>query len=143
MRTTYALLAGLTAHAAAWDYNAQPYSSPQYANNECSDQQKRGFEWAGLKDSDSNFQYGEFDFSVGWKCSTSTFKRKAITNVCSKTKPVSFSSETKQYGFSISTLDITSDYDTEVDLHYTLIDGSVCKQNAVPCKQAGSTIKNS
>jgi hypothetical protein len=63
--------------------------------------------------------------------------------VCSKTKPASFSSETKQNGFSISTLDLTSNYDAKVDLHYTLIDDSVCKQNAVPCKQAGSTIKNS
>jgi hypothetical protein len=108
MRTAYALLAGLAAHVAAWDYNAQSYSSPQYANNECSDEQKHGFEWSGLKDGDSNFRYGEFDFSGGWKFSISAFKRKAITNVCSKTKPVSFSSETKQYGFSISTLDLTS-----------------------------------
>jgi len=152
MKAVYALLAGLTAHAAAWDYNAQPYNSPIYANNECSDKQKNGFDWSELKDGQSNFQYNEFDFSKGWKCSNTFGKRqvfsarsyqnRVITNKCSKTQPASFGSDKKKYGFSISTIQLTSEYDAEVDLHYTMVDGSKCKQLAVPCKKAGSTITN-
>jgi hypothetical protein len=28
------------------------------------------------------------------------------------------------------------------DLHYTLVDGSLCKQKSVPCKKEGSTVEN-
>lgn len=152
MKTAYALVAILTAHATAWDFNAQPYNTPQYANNECNSKQKVGFHWVDLKAGASNFQYADFDFSHGWTCSNSfgkreiftrAFNNKAITNTCSKKTPASFGSDKKKHGFSITTLDPSSEYDAEVDIHYTLVDGSVCKQLAVPCKKAGSTIKNS
>ncbi|KAH7088586.1 hypothetical protein FB567DRAFT_441107 [Paraphoma chrysanthemicola] len=154
MKPTYAFLAGLAAQqaAATWNLSGKPFKSPQYANNECSDKQKNGFDWSDLKNGDSNFQYGDFDFSAGWKCATSvgkrdllskrTFGNKAIVNKCSKEKPASFGCNKKKDGFSITTIDVSVEFDTEVDLHYTMTDGSLCKQKSVPCKKEGSTIEN-
>jgi hypothetical protein len=154
MKTTYTLLAGLVAQqaAATWNLSGKPFSSPQYANNECSDKQKSGFDWSDLKDGDSNFQYGDFDFSKNWKCSNSvgkrdmltkrTFGNKAIVNKCSKKQPATFGCDKRQNGFSITTIDISVEFDVEIDLHYTMNDGSLCKQKSVPCKKDGSTIQN-
>jgi hypothetical protein len=154
MKTTYALLAGLAAQqaAATWSISGQPFKSPQYANNECSDKQKSGFDWSDLKDGDSNFQYGDFDFSKNWKCSNSVGKRdaltkrtfggKAIKNKCSKAQPASFGCNKRKDGFSITTIDVSVEFDVEIDLHYTMNDGSICRQKSVPCKKDGSTIEN-
>ncbi|KAH7401101.1 hypothetical protein DE146DRAFT_718242 [Phaeosphaeria sp. MPI-PUGE-AT-0046c] len=154
MKTTHAILAGLAAHqvSATWSLTGKPFSSPQYANNECSDKQKGGFDWSDLKDGDSNFQYGDFDFSKNWKCSNSfgkrdtitkrTFGNKAITNKCSKDKPASFGCDKRKDGFSITTIDVSVEFDVEIDLHYTMTDGSKCKHKSVPCKKDGSTIQN-
>jgi hypothetical protein len=154
MKTTYALLAGLAAQqaAATWNLSGKPFSSPQYANNECSDKQKSGFDWSDLKDGDSNFQYGDFDFSKNWKCANSvgkrdlltkrTFGNKAIKNKCSKQQPASFGCDKRKNGFSITTIDVSVEFDVEIDLHYTMNDGSLCKQKHVPCKKDGSTIQN-
>ncbi|KAF2032312.1 hypothetical protein EK21DRAFT_109983 [Setomelanomma holmii] len=154
MKTTYALLAGLAAQqaAATWNLSGKPFKSPQYANNECSDKQKNGFDWSDLKDGTSNFQYGDFDFSAGWSCSSSqgkrdqltkrTFGNKVITNKCTKEKPASFGCTTKKDGFSITTIDVSVEFDAVIDLHYTMTDGSVCQQKSVPCKKEGNTIEN-
>ncbi|KAH8732213.1 hypothetical protein GQ44DRAFT_697260 [Phaeosphaeriaceae sp. PMI808] len=154
MKATYALLAGLTAQqaVATWDYFGKPFKSPPYANNECSDKQKGGFDWSDLKDGDSNFQYGDFDFSSGWKCSNSfgkrdsltkrTFGNKAITNKCSKDKPATFGCDKRKDGFSITTIDVSVEFDVEIDLHYKMNDGSLCKQKSVPCKKSGNTVQN-
>jgi hypothetical protein len=154
MKTTYTLLAGLVAQqaAATWNLSGKPFSSPQYANNECSDKQKGGFDWSDLKDGDSNFQYGDFDFSKNWKCSNSvgkrdlltkrTFGNKAIKNKCSKQQPATFGCDKRKNGFSITTIDVSVEFDVEIDLHYTMTDGSLCKQKQVPCKKDGSTIQN-
>lgn len=130
MRTTYTLLAGLAAQqaAATWNLSGKPFTSPQYADNQCSDQQKQGFSWSNLQDGASNFKYGDFDFSKGWKCSSSfgkrdhltkrTFGAKAITNKCSKQQPASFGCDTKAKpnGFSITTIDISVEFDVMIDL---------------------------
>jgi hypothetical protein len=154
MKTTYTILAGLVAQqaAATWEVSGKPFLSPTYANNECTDQQKTGFNWSDLKDGATNFQYGEFDFSKDWKCSSAlgkrdgltkrTFGNKAITNRCSKQKPATFGCDKKKDGFSITTVDISVEFDVMLDLHYTLVDGSLCKQKSVPCKKDGNTIEN-
>jgi hypothetical protein len=154
MKTTYAILAAIAAQqaAATWSVSGQPFKSPQYANNECSDKQKSGFDWSDIKDGDSNFQYGDFDFSKNWKCSNSVGKRdaltkrtfggKAIKNKCSKAQPASFGCDKRKDGFSITTIDVSVEFDVEIDLHYTMNDGSTCRQKSVPCKKDGSTIEN-
>jgi hypothetical protein len=155
MKTTYALLAGLVSQqaAATWSVSGKPFSSPQYANNECSDKQKSGFDWSDLQDGASNFQYGDFDFSKNWKCSSNkvgkrdlltkrTFGPKAILNKCTKQQPASFGCDKRAGGFSITTIDVSVEFDVEIDLHYTMNDGSKCQQKHVPCKKDGSTIQN-
>ncbi|OAL43223.1 hypothetical protein IQ07DRAFT_524565 [Pyrenochaeta sp. DS3sAY3a] len=153
MKATYALLVtGLAAHQAAATWNFfDNFKSPLYNDNECSDKQKGGFNWSDLKDGDSNFQYGDFDFSGGWKCSNSlgkrdaltkrTFGSKAIVNKVRKDKPASFGCDKRKSGFSITEIDVSVEFDVELELHYTMTDGSKCKQYS-PCSASGSTIKN-
>lgn len=202
MRAGYTLLAGFSVQAAAsiWSYNAKPYDTPAYANNECNAQQKNGFDWSDLQDGATNFQYNDFDFSKGWKCTNNyvpptndyggsndygssngygnsnqnggankygggsnnyagsnghghghhkrhkhaarAYGKKAITNKCSKKSPATFSSEKKSHGFSISTIHLSSEYDAPIDLHYTMLDGSICKQVGIPSKKSGYTVRN-
>ncbi|KAF3051071.1 hypothetical protein E8E11_010748 [Didymella keratinophila] len=153
MKVTQAIIAtGLLGHAAAtWNMFGSPFNSPNYNNNECSDKQKAGFDWSDLKDGDSNFNYGDFDFSGGWECSNSfgkrdliskrTFGSKCIKNKVSKEKPASFGCDKRKSGFSITHIDVSVEFDVDLELHYTMEDGSKCKQVA-PCSSSGSTIQN-
>ncbi|USP73736.1 hypothetical protein yc1106_01010 [Curvularia clavata] len=151
MKTTYALLvAGLASQqvAATWNF-FDNYGTPNYSDNKCSDKQQGGFDWSDLNDGDSVGNYGDFDFSGGWKCSNSfgkrdvltkrTFKSKCIKNTVSKQKPASFGCSKR--GFSISHMDISAEFDAELELHYTMQDGSICKQRG-SCSAGGSTLKN-
>ncbi|KAH6616886.1 hypothetical protein C7974DRAFT_366571 [Boeremia exigua] len=153
MKVTQIVFAtGLIGHAAAtWNMFGNPFNSPKYNDNECSDKQKGGFNWADLKDGESNFNYGDFDFTGGWKCSNSfgkrdhltrrTFGSKCIKNKVSKQKPASFGCDKRKAGFSITHIDVSVEYDVDLELHYHMEDGSKCKQVA-PCKSSGSTIQN-
>ncbi|RAR16237.1 extracellular serine-threonine rich protein [Stemphylium lycopersici] len=151
MKGTYALLVtGLAAQQAAahWDF-FNNYGTPNYSKNECNDKQKGGFNWADLSDGDVVGNYGDFDFSGGWKCSNSFGKRdslskrsfgdKCIKNTVSKEKPASFGCS--QRGFSITHMDISSEFDAELELHYKMEDGSTCKQRG-SCSAGGSTLQN-
>ncbi|KAF9697236.1 hypothetical protein EKO04_004946 [Ascochyta lentis] len=153
MKVTQAVLAtGLIGQAAAtWNMFGNPFNSPNYNNNECSDKQKGGFDWSDLKDGDSNFSYGDFDFTGGWKCSNSfgkrdalskrTFGSKCIKNKVSKEKPASFGCDKRKAGFSITHIDVSVEYDVDLELHYKMPTGETCKQVA-PCSASGSTIQN-
>jgi hypothetical protein len=151
MKTTYALLvAGMASQqvAATWNF-FDNYGTPNYSNNQCSDKQQGGFDWSDLKDGDLLSNYGDFDFSGGWKCSNSfgkrdllskrTFGNKCIKNTVSKQKPASFGCSKR--GFSISHMDISAEFDAELELHYTMEDGSICKQRG-SCSAGGSTLQN-
>ncbi|KAJ4346106.1 hypothetical protein N0V95_005722 [Ascochyta clinopodiicola] len=153
MKVTQAVLAtGLIGQAAAtWNMFGNPFNSPDYNNNECSDKQKSGFDWSDLKDGDSNFSYGDFDFTGGWKCSNSfgkrdalskrTFGSKCIKNKISKEKPASFGCDKRKSGFSITHIDVSVEYDVDLELHYKMPTGETCRQVA-PCSASGSTIQN-
>jgi hypothetical protein len=143
---------GLIGQATAtWNMYGNPFNSPQYNNNECSDKQKSGFDWAELKDGQTDITYGDFDFSGGWKCSNSfgkrdhltrrTFGSKCIKNKINKEKPASFGCNKRKSGFSITHIDVSVEFDVDIELHYHMEDGSKCKQVA-PCKSSGSTIQN-
>ncbi|KAL5398480.1 hypothetical protein PMIN06_011785 [Paraphaeosphaeria minitans] len=154
MKASIALLiSGLAAQqvAAHWDRQATNYNTPGYNNNECTDKQKGGYDWSDLKDGDKPGKYDDFDFGGGWSCSTKnfgkrdhitkrTFGAKAITNSCGKDKPASFSCDKKD-GFSVTHMDVSVDHDAELDFHYKMKDGSICKQRA-SCKKEGTTVQN-
>lgn len=156
MKTTTSafLLVGVAAHqaAATWDFFASPFlKTPRYNNNECDAKQRSGFDWADLQAGDKDFKYGDFDFSGGWSCSNSigkrdhlsrrTFGTKVIKNTVGKDKPASFSCSQRTSGFSVTELDISVQFDTELELHYNMPDGSKCKQYS-SCSQGGTTVKN-
>ena len=151
MKATYALLVtGLASQqvAATWNF-FDNYGTPNYSNNKCSEKQEGGFDWSDLNDGDSVGNYGDFDFSGGWKCANSfgkldlltkrTFGNKCIKNKVGKKQPASFGCNKR--GFSISHMDISSEFDAELELHYTMQDGSICKQRG-SCSAGGSTLKN-
>ncbi|KAF2244007.1 hypothetical protein BU26DRAFT_91297 [Trematosphaeria pertusa] len=154
MKVSIALLAsGLAATqvAATWNRNAGYFNSPDYNNNECSDQQRQGFDWSGLQNGQSNFNYGDFNFGGGWTCKNSFGRRdnvlnkrfggKAITNSCSKSKPATFSCDKRKDGFSVTDIDVSVEFDCDLEFHYTMPDNSICKQ-ITPCKKEGTTVKN-
>jgi len=151
MKTTYTLLlTGLAAQQAAATWNFfDNFGTPNYSQNECSDKQKSGFDWSDLLDGASVGNYGDFDFSGGWKCANSfgkrdhlskrTFGNKCIKNTVGKDKPASFGCNKR--GFSITHMDISAEFDIELELHYTMEDGSKCKQIG-SCSAGGSTLQN-
>ncbi|KAL1609967.1 hypothetical protein SLS60_001632 [Paraconiothyrium brasiliense] len=155
MRASIALLlSGLAAQqvAAHWDRQASNYNTPGYNNNECTDKQKGGYDWSDLNDGDKPGKYDDFDFGGDWSCSTKkfgkrdhltkrTFSAKAITNSCGKEKPASFSCDQKKEGFSLTHIDVSVDHDADLDFHYKMKDGSICKQRA-SCKKEGTTVQN-
>ncbi|KAJ4350185.1 uncharacterized protein N0V89_008806 [Didymosphaeria variabile] len=155
MRASIALLfSGLAAQqvAAHWDRQASNYNTPGYNNNECTDKQKGGYDWSDLNDGDKPGKYDDFNFGGDWSCSTKkfgkrdhlskrTFGAKAITNSCGKEKPASFSCDQKKEGFSLTHIDVSVDHDADLDFHYKMKDGSVCKQRA-SCKKEGTTVQN-
>ncbi|XP_014560499.1 hypothetical protein COCVIDRAFT_89027 [Bipolaris victoriae FI3] len=151
MKTAFALLVtGLASQqvAATWNF-FDNYGTPNYSNNKCSEKQQGGFNWSDLNDGDSVSNYGDFDFSGGWKCANSfgkldsltkrTFGNKCIKNTVGKKQPASFGCNKR--GFSISHMDISSEFDAELELHYTMQDGSICKQRG-SCSAGGSTLQN-
>ncbi|KAG9379567.1 CFEM multi-domain protein [Pyrenophora tritici-repentis] len=151
MKTTYTiLLMGLAAQqaTATWDFFGN-FPTPKYSENECSDKQKGGFDWSDLLDGASVGVYGDFDFSGGWTCANSfgkrdalskrTFGNKCIKNSVAKEKPASFGCNKR--GFSITHMDISAEFDVELELHYTMEDGSKCKQLG-SCSAGGSTLQN-
>jgi hypothetical protein len=151
MKSTYALLVtGLAAQQAAATWNFfDNFGTPDYSNNVCDDKQKGGFNWADLTDGQSVGNYGDFDFSGGWKCSNSfgkrdslskrTFGNKCIKNTVRKNKPAAFGCA--QRGFSITHMDVSAEFDAELELHYKMGDGSICKQHS-SCSAGGSTLQN-
>ncbi|KAF1974745.1 hypothetical protein BU23DRAFT_635523 [Bimuria novae-zelandiae CBS 107.79] len=155
MRASIALLiSGFAAQqvAANWDRQASNYNTPQYNNNECTDKQKGGYNWSDLNDGDKPGKYDDFDFGGDWSCSTKkfgkrdhvskrTFGAKAITSKCGKDKPASFSCNKKSEGFSVTHIDVSVDHDAELDFHYKMKDGSICKHRA-SCKKDGTTVQN-
>ena len=155
MRASIALLiSGLAAQqvAAHWDRQASNYNTPQYNNNECTDKQKGGYNWSDLNDGDKPGKYDDLNFGGDWKCSTKkfgkrdhvskrTFGDKAITNKCGKEKPASFSCDQKKEGFSVTHIDVSVDHDADLDFHYKMKDGSICKQRT-SCKKEGTTVQN-
>ena len=148
-----ALLAQQTA-ATGWG-DAQSFPNPANQNNNCSASQQSGFSWQGLP-TGSFSSFGGFDFS-GFSCQnqfaakgkrwllprSSGFQPKCIQG--SLPKAGSGGAPTiscgQQQEFSITQMQVSTSYDTPVDFHFAMPDGSTCTHTA-DCSAAGSTISN-
>ena len=148
-----ALLAQQTA-ATGWG-DAQSFPNPANQNNNCSASQQSGFSWQGLP-TGSFSSFGGFDFS-GFSCQnqfaakgkrwllprSSGFQPKCIQG--SLPKAGSGGAPTiscgQQQEFSITQMQVSTSYDTPVDFHFAMPDGSTCTHTA-DCSAAGSIISN-
>ncbi|CAD0085673.1 unnamed protein product [Aureobasidium mustum] len=160
------LVAGLAAQQASahfpWAIDAGKFSTCSNADTQCSAEQHQGYDWAGLTIGHPVTSFGANTFSGGWTCNSIKSKRDELTKRTFNSKCVSgklpawgsFGSSSnhgagslsigcsgEKNKFSISEMHISSTYDTHVDCHYNMPDGSICKQN-VPCSAGGSIIKN-
>ncbi|KAG9961825.1 hypothetical protein KCU61_g5269, partial [Aureobasidium melanogenum] len=160
------LVAGLAAQQASahfpWAIDAGKFSTCSNTDTQCSEQQHQGYDWTGLNIGNPVTSYGANTFSGGWTCNSIKSKRDELTkrtfnNKCVSGKlpawgssgsssnngagSLSIGCSGEKNKFSISEMHISSTYDTHVDCHYNMPDGSVCKQN-VPCSAGGSIVKN-
>ncbi|KAH0361434.1 hypothetical protein KCU65_g8715, partial [Aureobasidium melanogenum] len=160
------LVAGLAAQQASahfpWAIDAGKFSTCSNTDTQCSEQQHQGYDWTGLSIGHPVTSYGANTFSGGWTCNSIKSKRDELTkrtfnNKCVSGKlpawgssgsssnqgagSLSIGCSGEKNKFSISEMHISSTYDTHVDCHYNMPDGSVCKQN-VPCSAGGSIVKN-
>ncbi|PNH38308.1 hypothetical protein VD0004_g8511 [Verticillium dahliae] len=144
MKNTYALLAlaaSLGEVSATWK-QAKPFSCPDNTNNDCfSDKQKGGFDWQdAVPGKISN--YNNFDFK-GWTCESKPGRTndRSIKGKCGADKfdAPNFGSGDK---FSIGYFDVSVEFDCDLEFHYDMPDGGLCKHRA-PCSKQGTTVKNS
>ncbi|KAG7100316.1 hypothetical protein HYQ45_015847 [Verticillium longisporum] len=144
MKNTYALMAlaaSLGEVSATWKH-AKPFSCPDNTNNDCfSDKQKGGFDWQDtIPGRISN--YNNFDFK-GWTCESKPGRTndRSIKGKCGSDKfdAPNFGSGDK---FSIGYFDVSVEFDCDLEFHYDMPDGGLCKHRA-PCSKQGTTVKNS
>lgn len=139
------LAAGQVA-ATGWRLDAHQYSSPYNTNNECSTEQKPGYNWDNLEPG-SFSSYGSNKFS-GFKCGNSfgkrdgvtkrSFQDKCITADIDKEPKIECNGKDKM---TIDSYQVSSSWDTDVDAHHEMPDGSVCKQTH-RCTKGGNTVQN-
>ncbi|KAF2500428.1 hypothetical protein BU16DRAFT_547288 [Lophium mytilinum] len=151
LSTSTLLISGLAAQqvTATWDRYASVFKNPTNCNNECTDKQKSGYGWGDLPTGKFD-SYDDFNFSGGWTCANSFGKRDALTkrtfnSKCaktsvSKTAPASFSCS-KSSGFSVDELQVSVEFNCNLEFHYGMEDGSTCKQVS-PCQTEGTIVKN-
>lgn len=155
-----ALSAGLVALflqqavAGSWD-TAQAFSNPSNTNNTCTDVQQSGFDWSTLP-TGSFSSFGGFDFS-GFQCSssftnTTASRRKLVLrddfqSKCIQGSVSKDSSSTPKIAcgsgqdFSITTMQVSVSFDTDLDFVFDMPDGSTCKHTA-SCSASGTTVTN-
>ena len=134
------------AAATGWRLDAQKYSSPYNTNNECSTDQKSGYNWDNLEPGSFN-SYGSNKFS-GFKCGNSFGKRDGITKRAFQDKCITadIDKEPKiecdgKDKMTIDSYQVSSSWDVDIDAHHEMPDGSICKQTH-RCTQGGNTVKN-
>lgn len=157
MKTSIALLfSGLAVQqvSATWNREAKHFNTPKYNNNECTEKQKGGFNWGDLPTGNFN-NYGDFNFKGGsgnWNCANSfgkrdaltkrTFNSKCIKNKVKKDKPAQFDcGDKKKEGFSVKEIEVSVEFDCDLEFHYKMPDNSICKQ-VKRCSKQGTLVKN-
>jgi hypothetical protein len=158
------LVAGLAAQqaTATWNLNAGIFSTCGNSDTKCSTEQHQGYDWSGLQIGAKVNIYGANTFSGGWTCNNIKSKRDELTKRTFGSKCISgmlpswgasgsaslsgagrlsIGCSGEKNKFSVSEMHLSSSYNTNIDCHYDMPDGSVCRQT-VPCSSQGSIIKN-
>ena len=148
-----AVVAGMALQvtATSWDLNASQYSTPQNSDNQCASSQQSGYDFNDLTPGSSVSTYGANTFQ-GFTCKSSSNSKRSMNkrftgnciagSVSAGSGPSVGCSDEDKSGFSLGTLQISSDEDTDVECHYQMPGGSTCKQT-VRCAASGSEVTNS
>jgi hypothetical protein len=130
------------------------FKCPENTDNKCNPQQQSGWDWSDLQLGPIS-SYGGFSFG-GLTCEEGYGKRepgsrfaprtqKAIKGSCGHSKESSPSFGCGQgsdvEAFSVSTIDVITEFDADLEFQFSMGDGSTCKQRS-PCSSQGSTVKN-
>lgn len=131
------------------------FNCPDNTDNKCNTQQESGWDWSDLQIG-SFSSYGGFSFG-GFQCEEGYGKRepgsrfaprtsKTLKGSCGHDKESSPSfgcgQDTEIESFSVSTIDVITEFDADLEFHFSMGDGSTCKQRS-SCSSQGSTVKNS
>lgn len=134
------------AAATGWRLDAQKYPSPYNTNNECSTDQQTGYNWDNLEPGSFD-SYGSNKFS-GFTCGNSFGKRDGVTKRAFQDKCITadIDKEPKiecdgKDKMTIDSYQVSASWDTDIDAHHEMPDGSICKQTH-RCTQGGNTVKN-
>ncbi|KAI1307534.1 hypothetical protein F5Y03DRAFT_122825 [Xylaria venustula] len=148
-----ALAAGISHVTATGFHDAPSYSCPDNQDNQCTSDMTKGFDWSDLNigsfDTYKGFQYSGYTCSqkFGKRDSLTgrSFQSKCITGKATQDKDSSPKiSCDKSQGVdktSISEFQVTPEFDCDLEFHYTMPDGSTCKQRS-SCQASGTTVKN-
>ncbi|EGS23163.1 uncharacterized protein CTHT_0008240 [Thermochaetoides thermophila DSM 1495] len=150
MKNVVPLLALAAGAQATFPIFAPPFSCPANTDNKCLPNQFKGFDFADLNIGEF-FNYNDFNFR-GWKCEDEIEQRgrfavrtgrKVIGGVCSSDKKnsPSFGCGPNIDKFSLGHIVVKPEFDIDLEFHYDMPDGSVCKQRA-PCKKSGTKVVN-
>ncbi|RFU25973.1 hypothetical protein B7463_g10357, partial [Scytalidium lignicola] len=151
-----ALASGIHLAAATGWSNAAPFSCPGNTDNHCNPQQKSGWDFSSLPSGPFG-SYSDFDFK-GWSCKDSFggglkrdlisgrhFQDKCIAGVASPDKEscpsISCGGGGQVDAFSVTDIQVSVEFDCQLEFHYGMGDGSICKQTS-SCSKSGSTVQN-
>lgn len=130
------------------------FKCPENTDNKCNTQQQSGWDWSDLQIG-SFSSYGGFSFG-GFSCEEGYGKRepgsrfaprtqKSLKGSCGHSKESSPSfgcgQDSDVDAFSVSTIDVITEFDADLEFHFSMGDGSTCKQRS-SCSSQGSTVKN-
>ncbi|KAH8793692.1 adhesin protein Mad1 [Hyaloscypha sp. PMI_1271] len=155
LSTIVALTSSLQVASAGWT-NAPSFSCPANTNNQCNTQQSSGFDWSGLNFG-SFSKYGGLNFG-GFSCASAfgggskrdSLSKRTFQNTCITGKAHSDVSSCPSFGcgsssdvsaFSVNELQISVEFDCDLEFHYSMPGGSTCKQTH-SCSSGGSVVKN-
>ncbi|KAG5930766.1 hypothetical protein E4U60_006909, partial [Claviceps pazoutovae] len=149
---------GLGVHSdASFDFgsgftHAPSFNTPHNVDNQCTSEQEKGWDFKDLP-TGSFDKYLGFQFGGGWNCEASTRGMlqgrtfgniaKIISGLCPLNGglDIGLGAHAGVDAFSISSIDLSTEFDVRLEFHYDMQDGSVCKHSA-DCKKGGSTIVN-
>lgn len=153
MKSVSILALAATASATGWnDFGG--FKCPENTDNKCNTQQQSGWDWSDLQIG-SFSSYGGFSFG-GFSCEEGYGKRepgsrfaprtqKSLKGSCGHSKESSPSfgcgQDSDVEAFSVSTIDVITEFDADLEFHFSMGDGSTCKQRS-SCSSQGSTVKN-
>ncbi|PLB53236.1 hypothetical protein P170DRAFT_348433, partial [Aspergillus steynii IBT 23096] len=122
------------------------YPSPENSDNDCSEEQRTGFNWGGVGEGDFS-NYGGFDFSgfsMKSKFSGAVsggFGGKCIEGKVGKGSKSGLRFNSGSKAFSVGSFRLATSKKSDVHIVYGMPDGSSCKQVA-SCSPEGTDVRN-